>query len=70
MLTIVCDRVELQAGTVAVGVGHDEEGHVVRFAGDSHVLHELAETLNDERSVPVEIEPWQLVDQFDISLIE
>lgn len=62
-MTITLRRITIPPwSTIGYGLGVDEDGHLVRFAGDWHPLHGLGEALAITREpILVEVEAWQIV---------
>lgn len=48
-------------GSVAIGIGTDEDGREVRFGGDHRPMSYLAEHIEAEGPTDVEIEDWQVL---------
>ena len=58
---IVAVHEVIPQGSVAIGVGTDEEGREVRFAGDHRPMAHLAEHIEVEGPTDVEVEDWQIL---------
>ena len=48
-------------GSIGYGVGLDEEGRRIRFAGDWRPIEALAEALDAGEVVEAEVEGWQIL---------
>ena len=62
-MTITLNRVTIPAwSTIGYGLGVDEHGRRVRFAGDHRPLRQLGEALaGADEPILVEVESWQVV---------
>ena len=62
-MTLTLNQVSIPAGsTIGFGLGVDEDGRRVRFAGDHHPLRQLGQALADaDEPILVEVESWQVV---------
>ena len=62
-MTITLERIAVPAdSTIGYGLGVDEDGRRVRFAGDWRPLRDLGEALADaDEPILVEVEPWQVL---------
>jgi hypothetical protein len=50
-----------QPSTIIVGVGEDETGREIKFAGDHRMMVPLAEMLEAGEEFEVEVESWQVL---------
>ena len=62
-MTITLNRVTIPAwSTIGYGLGVDEDGRRVRFAGDHRPLRHLGEALAvAEEPILVEVDDWQVL---------
>jgi len=62
-MTLTLNQVSILAGsTIGFGLGVDEDGRRVRFAGDHRPLRHLGEALAvAEEPILVEVDDWQVL---------
>lgn len=56
------ERVIFDGGTVAEGIGYDiSTGEVIRFGGDSRMMHDIAMALFDGETPTATVPPWAVL---------
>ena len=61
-MTLIVTKVEIPAmSSLGHGEGWDEDGRLVRFAGDHRPMRDLGEAVATGEVVEGEIESWQVI---------
>lgn len=61
-MQVIVSEVQYDGGTIAIGIGTNvETDKPVRFGGDWRPMSHLAEVIEAEGPVEVEVESWQVL---------
>jgi hypothetical protein len=60
-MNVTVEAIERCEGSVTVARGIDDDGFIIRFAGDARPLAAIAEALEAGEDVEVELEDWQIL---------
>jgi hypothetical protein len=65
-MRLIVQRIHHNPGeTITIGVGTDDEGHEVRFAGDWRPMREIADAIERGEEPEAEIPDWAVLGPLD-----